>query len=82
VRQGVQVHGILWILDELVRLDITAKVQAAEGLRKIRAAGSRLPLEACNDRLDRWSSDSFSKNRTLPGINLTLPDTPDAQKYG
>lgn len=53
---GVVVHGTLWILDELVRLEVIAPAQAAAGLRRMLARGSRLPQVECQRRLKRWGA--------------------------
>jgi predicted nucleic acid-binding protein len=51
---GVQVHGILWILDELVRNEIIRKTDAAIALRRMLDHGCRLPKTECDDRFSRW----------------------------
>lgn len=53
---GVQVRGVLWIIDQLVERDVLAKKDAAERLERIRAAGSRLPHDECAERLKTWQS--------------------------
>jgi predicted nucleic acid-binding protein len=52
--QGVPVHGTLWVLDELVRLEVIECTKAASALNKIMEAGSFLPDRACQARLKRW----------------------------
>lgn len=51
---GVQVRGVLWIIDQLVERGVLAKRDAAERLERICAAGSRLPHEECAARLKAW----------------------------
>jgi predicted nucleic acid-binding protein len=51
---GVQVHGILWILDELVGNEIISKNDAAITLRRMLDYGCRLPKIECDDRFSRW----------------------------
>jgi predicted nucleic acid-binding protein len=53
--QGVSVHGVLWVLDEMMFHQILTNIQAAETLRKMLAQGARLPQVECQNRLDRWS---------------------------
>lgn len=53
--EGVAVHGTLWLLDELVRLAIIGEDQAAQGLERMVASGSRLPEKECCRRMRRWS---------------------------
>jgi rRNA-processing protein FCF1 len=52
--EGITVHGTLWLLDELVRLAILNPEQAAEGLARMLARGSRLPERECRLRIERW----------------------------
>jgi predicted nucleic acid-binding protein len=52
--EGIDVHGTLWLLDELVRLSIITAGQAADGLERMMAYGSRLPEEECRLRMRRW----------------------------
>jgi hypothetical protein len=53
-QNGLTVHGIFWILDEMVRLEILAPQTVGEALRKIIAQGARLPMEECKKRLELW----------------------------
>ena len=52
--QGMAVHGMLWALDELVRLEVIECTKAASALNKIIESGSYLPDRACQTRLKRW----------------------------
>ena len=54
--QGVPVHGVLWILDEMVILHVLTENQAAIALREMLDQGARLPDGECQKRFDRWSS--------------------------
>ncbi len=54
VQEGVQVHGTLWALDEMVRLQIISQVQAAGSLKLMCEKGSRLPQDECDKRLREW----------------------------
>jgi len=51
---GVVVHGILWILDELIREDIITQLEAAIALEQIIAHNSYLPKKECMERITRW----------------------------
>lgn len=53
-QNGIIVHGIFWILEEMIRLEILAPKTAGEALRKIIEQGARLPAEECNKRLELW----------------------------
>jgi predicted nucleic acid-binding protein len=52
--EGVPVHGTLWVLDEMVRLEVIAPPQAAQALERMLARGSRLPRAECQRRLQQW----------------------------
>ena len=53
--QGLTVHGILWILDEMVIHHVLTATQAAIALREMLDQGARLPNIECQKRFDRWS---------------------------
>jgi predicted nucleic acid-binding protein len=52
--QQLTVRGVLWILDQLVEQHILLKVDAADRLDVICAAGSRLPRDECTARIKAW----------------------------
>lgn len=53
--QGLPVHGVLWILDEMVIHRVLTSGQAAAALRKMLDQGARLPEDECRKRLEGWS---------------------------
>ncbi|MFA5269855.1 MAG: hypothetical protein WC379_17960 [Methanoregula sp.] len=53
--QGVEVHGILWIMDQLIAQDLLRKQEAARALQQIITHNSYLPKKECADRIARWS---------------------------
>lgn len=55
VRDKLDVHGALWLLDQLVEHSIVQAHQAAEGLRQMLRHGARLPHDACQERLATWA---------------------------
>lgn len=55
-QEGVAVHGTLWVLTELVRLEVITPSQAARALRRMLAQGSRLPWEECQRLLRQWEA--------------------------
>lgn len=63
-RHGLDVHGILWVLDQLEsegicdHLTLKAKLQDLMNLPDF-----RVPKAECSDRLNKWSSDPLD-----PGI--------------
>lgn len=50
---GVEVHGTLWLVEEMVRAGVIAKPEAEEAYRQMQARGSRLPWERAFGRLER-----------------------------
>lgn len=54
--EGVPVHGLFWILDELIEYNILTPLEAADALEKIRAEGSWLPNKEYDAHLRRWRS--------------------------
>lgn len=52
---GLSVHGALWLLDEMTRLQILANRQAAVALERMLEMGARLPRDECRKRLSNWS---------------------------
>lgn len=53
-REGVSVHGTLWLLDEMVRLAVIPPLVAAQALERMLEKGSRLPWGECQARFRRW----------------------------
>lgn len=53
-KDGLQVHGALWLLDRLVEHAVLSKRAAADGLAAMLATGARLPNPECITRLTMW----------------------------
>jgi hypothetical protein len=53
-REGVTVHGALWVLDQLLSESIIAGGAAADALERILAKNARLPERECSERLKKW----------------------------
>lgn len=51
----LSVHGVLWLLDELVHYQAIAPAQAANALGRMLDQGARLPADECRKRLASWS---------------------------
>lgn len=52
--QGIVVHGVLWVLDELEAAGLLNGPALAASLRQMLAGGARLPADECSARLKRW----------------------------
>lgn len=53
-QEGVRVHGILWLLDQVVEVEAINPERAARSLEAIRVHGARLPQTECEKRLKKW----------------------------
>ena len=54
----VKCHGTLWLLDEIVRLQIATSQDAFRALQEMLEHGSRLPGDECQKRFTRWKTTS------------------------
>ena len=54
--QGITVHGVLWLVDEMVIYHVLTEIQAADALREMLNLGARLPVAECQKRIDLWSN--------------------------
>lgn len=55
--QSIEVHGILFIFDELVRHDIISTSMAADRLEELFALNARLPKAEIRERINRWKNN-------------------------
>lgn len=55
-KDGLQVHGVLWLLDQVVMHQIVMPSIAAHGLQTMIDRGARLPANECQARLRVWLS--------------------------
>lgn len=56
-KQGVRVHGLLWVMDQLIECRQLLPGAAAKSLRLILAQGARLPVDECKRRLREWGKE-------------------------
>ena len=56
--EGVEVHGVLWVLDELVRLKSIGPLRAAQALKDMLDEGSYLPPKESERRFKKWGAPS------------------------
>lgn len=52
--ENVQVHGVLWILDELLDSNLLGEREAKTALEQILSNKARLPKHECEIRLAKW----------------------------
>ena len=53
-RDGLEVHGALWLLDRLVEHAVVSPKRAADCLDSILLKNARLPHAECQARLQKW----------------------------
>ena len=53
-QEGLEVHGVLWLLDQMVLRAVIAPARAAAGLEQMLARNARLPHAECQARLNAW----------------------------
>ncbi len=53
-KEGVEVHGTIWIIEELLNQKMIQKSQATGSFDAMRAKGSRLPWGDVEKLLSRW----------------------------
>jgi predicted nucleic acid-binding protein len=54
---GIEVHGVLWVLDAIETAGLTAGPALAASLRKMLNEGARLPADEVEWRLKRWERE-------------------------
>lgn len=54
LRDGLTVHGALWLLDQLIEEGVISKPKAHAALTFMLKAKARLPKAECEHRLDTW----------------------------
>lgn len=50
-QSGIKVHGIIWLVDEMLKRDIIDKVEYKEKLAELKNLSQRLPVEEIDRRL-------------------------------
>jgi predicted nucleic acid-binding protein len=53
-RLGISVHGVLWLLDEMLHSRVLTHTQARWALERMLQRGRRLPRDECERRLMGW----------------------------
>lgn len=51
---GIPVHGMLWVFDELVKHNRISLEKACKKLKNLMEINPRLPEDECLERMDRW----------------------------
>jgi predicted nucleic acid-binding protein len=53
-QQEIEVHGILWLLDEMITNELITKTEARVKLLQLMELNPRLPANECQKRLKSW----------------------------
>ncbi|MCU0324698.1 MAG: hypothetical protein MUF45_05535 [Spirosomaceae bacterium] len=53
-KNGIQIHGIIWIFDKLIEKKKVTPPQAIQALEKLIRGYHRLPLDECRKRFNDW----------------------------
>lgn len=53
-KKNIEVHGILWILDQMVAQAYISPHEACSLLKRLMQINAWLPQAACKERLDAW----------------------------
>lgn len=53
-KAGIEVHGVLWVLDQIESAGQMAGPALAASLKKMLAEGARLPADECAKRFAQW----------------------------
>jgi len=70
-RRGLEVRGLLWVLDLLVWHDVLSCTDALTALAAVLAAQSRQPLHECQRREESWAAGKKIKPREpLPTLTI------------
>jgi hypothetical protein len=57
IKQKIEVHGILWVLDEIVAAQHLTPQEAISQLNNLMQINAWLPLSECKKRLDVWGDE-------------------------
>lgn len=52
--KGLTVHGIFWLLDQLVAIEILSPTEACAFLKQLMLENKRLPADECEKRIKIW----------------------------
>ena len=54
---GLEVRGIIYVIDCMVEVGLLEQPEAAERLKQLRASNPRLPMEEIDKRIERWGKE-------------------------
>ena len=53
-KEKIEVHGCLWLFDQLVESGIITPTSAAQKLKELQGVNARLPVHDVDNRITRW----------------------------
>ena len=53
-KQGLDVHGIIWVFDKMVEFELISAIKAAGKLESLLNFNKRLPVHECQVRIKKW----------------------------
>ncbi len=56
LEEGIQIHGLLWLVNEMVERNALEPQEAIGALQKMLNKGARLPSRECEEYIRRWKS--------------------------
>jgi predicted nucleic acid-binding protein len=56
-RQGFEVHGILWVFEQLVNIEVLSPLIASEKLRELMSINFWLPVGECDKLIEKFNLD-------------------------
>ena len=62
---GVEVHGLIYVIDQLVKEGILAKRIAISKLKQLRKSNPRLPMNEIEKRIKQWEKEINEKGGRL-----------------
>ena len=57
VFDGVEVHGVIYVFDRLVEVDMISRQVAVEKLQQLNSINPRLPKEEIDKRISKWEAE-------------------------
>ncbi len=54
---GIQVHGIIWLLDEVLRYALIDTASACKKIKLLKSKNPRLPAHALQERIRQWCGE-------------------------
>ncbi|RZJ80710.1 MAG: hypothetical protein EOO20_25745 [Chryseobacterium sp.] len=61
IKMKIEIHGILWILDQLFKSKVTTIKDSIDKLTLLRKINKRLPQKACEDLKNKWQEQIYSE---------------------